>query len=164
MCFIYRLMVAAVPLLEFAISRAEGNVLKYYKKHISEELGHEVMLLSDINGLGVTAIPQYLSAARLAGSQYYMIAHHHPALLLGYMQALESKPVPLSFVDELERHHKCKLTCLRHHSIHDSKHIADLDILVASLPGDILEQVAWNRNAVDTALRNQIQVWRQDNG
>lgn len=163
LCWFYQLMVASAPLLEFAISKLGDNYLReYYSKHLTEEVGHDEMLRNDLLLMGVQDFPRSMSAARLAGSQYYLIAHHHPAMLLGYMQALESRPPKLSLVQELELHHKCTLQALRHHAIHDPHHAAELEIQIVGLPYVLLQDVIANRTAVNLAVDAEIHLWQED--
>lgn len=145
---LYRTMVASEALLKFAIPRAAGELLDYYKQHLEEERGHEVMLEDDLMRLGVEKIPHYFGAAQLAGSQYYLIAHVHPAMLLGYMKAMESSPMSLEMVEHLSSVHGTPMTCLKHHAIHDPSHKLDLDKHIARLPEDLKKLVDWNERNV----------------
>lgn len=148
LCGVYRIIVASAPLLEFAIPRSEGAVRDYYIEHLAEERGHDEMLLDDLKRLGVTDVPPSFFAAQLAGSQYYIIAHEHPAMLLGYMLALESNTLSVSSVDELSRHHGVELTALRHHAEHDPLHNRDLKEVIQSLAPELQERVMWNARHV----------------
>jgi hypothetical protein len=152
LAFVYRMMVASAPLLEFAIPRTEGGLLEYYKQHLEEERGHDLMLLDDLKRLGVEEVPLSHEAAQLAGSQYYLIAHEHPALLLGYMHALERQPMSVEQVDALSRLHGTQLTALRHHAIHDIQHKADLEAQMDVLPLELRAKVLWNEMAVSRLL------------
>ncbi len=148
MCFNYRIMVASVPLLQFALPRAEDATRLYYAKHIDEESGHDEMLRADIAAMGVVHVPWLHNAAQLAGAQYYFIAHHHPAMLLGYMNAFEKDSLPLSEVDKLEAHHGVKLSSMRHHATHDPAHKDDIGALIDSLDEDLRALVRWNESNV----------------
>lgn len=150
--YVYRTMVASVPLLEFAIPKSEGALRDYYVKHLDEERGHELMLADDLKRLGVDEIPRFFRAAMLAGSQYYLIAHEHPALLLGYMRACEQAKMSPEEVDELSESHGTPLTCLKHHAIHDPTHKQDLSAMIDSLPEDLKELVLWNERNVKAIL------------
>lgn len=152
--FVYRTMVASVPLLSFAISLSDGILKEYYIKHLREESGHDLMLLDDLKRLGVDEVPMFHFAAQFAGSQYYLIAHDHPALLLGYMRALERDSLPLDEIDRLCAHHGTELTALRHHAIHDPQHAADLDAIIASLDAKLQERVLWNERNIRELLMN----------
>ncbi len=143
----YRLIVASVPLLEFAIQYADGPLREYYEHHMTEEEGHDQMLLADLNQFGEPA-PHSFVAAQLAGAQYYFIAHVHPAMLLGYMYALESNTATPEMVDGIESEHGIKLTALRHHAEHDPEHRKDLMAMIVSLPDDLRALVMWNHDEV----------------
>lgn len=142
--FVYQLIVASTPLLAFAILRAEGPLKAYYQEHLKEEQGHDEMLRQDLERMGVTEFPPNHLAAQIAGSQYYLIAHTHPALLLGYMHALERDSLPVEEVDRLSNLHGVELTALRHHAKHDPEHRKDLERVIASLPNEQQELVRWN--------------------
>lgn len=152
LCFVYRVIVASEALLEFALPLAEGELLDYYRHHLEEERGHEKMLENDLKALGVTDIPRSHRAAQIAGSQYYLLAHDHPALLLGYMHALESNVMKPEQVDELSKHHGVELTALKHHAIHDQWHKQDLERMIAGLNCDLKKLVAWNESNVKALL------------
>lgn len=147
-CFCYRFMVASVPLLEFAIPRCSGILQDYYKRHAEEERGHDDMLKDDLLRLGVEDIPLLHSAAQFAGSQYYLIAHEHPAMLLGYMHALERESLPIEFVDALCKHHGVELSSMRHHALHDPYHKVELEKVVATLPAELRNRVEWNERNI----------------
>lgn len=143
---------ASAPLLEFAIARAKGELKDYYTKHLVEERGHDEMLLEDLKGLGVGSVPFNFSAALVAGSQYYLIAHEHPALLLGYMIALEREPMPMEMVKSLEVQHGASLSALAHHAEHDRAHLKDLVEQFMLLPASLQERVLWNEARVRAFL------------
>jgi hypothetical protein len=146
MKFVYQLVVASTPLLSFAILRAEGPLKAYYEEHLKEELGHDEMLRRDLVTMGVTEFAPNHIAAQVAGAQYYLIAHTHPALLLGYMHALERDSLPVEEVDRLSKLHGVELTALRHHAKHDPEHRKDLERVIASLPSEQQELVRWNED------------------
>lgn len=143
--FVYRLMVASESLLDFALSRTKNGLREYYEKHLEEERGHAEMLLSDLKGMGISAPPPSHLAAELAGSQYYLIAHDEPALLLGYMHALESSPMSVEKVEELQDTHKVRLSALLHHAKHDPEHALELKKQIEQLPEEVRRGVMWNR-------------------
>lgn len=131
--FIYRLMVAAEPLLERAIDKADGALKSYFQHHLVQERGHAGILAADLARLGVCPIPRFHLAELIAGNQYYLIEHEHPAALLGYMAALEGHPQPLGDVDVLEKQFG-PLNTLRLHAEHDPDHIEDIRRTIAELP------------------------------
>ena len=143
--FIYRTMLASAgPLLDFAAAHAFGSLRDYYLSHAGEERGHDQMLRDDLLRLGVAEIDRYHGAAQLVGSQYYLVAHDHPALLLGYMAVMEGNAMPLEMVDQLEAHHKVELTCLRHHAAHDPGHFEAVKAQIARLAPELQSRVHWN--------------------
>jgi hypothetical protein len=142
--FVYRMIVASAPLLEFAIPRAAGGLRKYYEQHLEEERGHDEMLRSDLERLGVEEIPRWHAAAQIAGAQYYLIAHDHPALLLGYMHALERNTMRVEAVDELSAFHGVTLTALRHHAEHDPGHKRDLERMILQCDEELQKRIQWN--------------------
>lgn len=150
--FVYRMIVASAPLLRFAEQRTDGVLADYYRRHLEEETDHDAMLLADLKRLGVDVVPRFHMAAEIAGSQYYLIAHDQPALLLGYMLALESNAMPLDLVDDLERHYGVELSCLRHHAEHDPAHKRDLLEMISGQSGNRRAGIAWNHDCVIRAL------------
>lgn len=159
LCLSYRTMVASASLLEFAIPRSSGALRDYYEHHLDEERGHDEMLRADLLALGVSEIPVSHQAAQIAGSQYYLIAHDHPALLLGYMHALERESLALELVDELADYHDAPLTALKHHCLHDPLHRADMERVIEGLESGLRERVLWNERcvlrAIESAMRER---------
>lgn len=159
LCFMYRLIVASAPLLEFAIPRSRGELREYYEKHYAEEVGHDAMLLRDLHSLGIKDIPFDYTATQLAGAQYYLIAHHHPALLIGYMMVMEGSPLSAETIKDAEATHDCELTVLRHHSAHDRLHFKDLEQIRASMTPELQDAIAWNAAAVRQILNAEFERW-----
>lgn len=165
LCFLQRLIVASAPLLEFAIDRSQGKLQEYFIDHHAEEFGHDEMLADDLTRLGCEEIPSCHTAASIAGSQYYLIAHESPAMLLGYMKILESQPMPMADVIALEEKHGVHLDSLRHHSLHDGEHAAEIDRQIDRFPNAMQarilknsELVAIGLNGVAQRLINKIEV------
>lgn len=156
LCFVYRLIVASAPLLKFAIARSDGPLRDYYAKHLEEETGHDLMAKADLVHLGIDAIPPSHRAAQIAGSQYYLIAHEHPALLLGYMHVLEANALRPQAVDRLCSHHGLELTMYRHHASHDEAHTRDIEATIAALDADLQARVSWNERNVTKALQDAV--------
>ena len=132
LCFLHGTMTASEGLLREAIYHSKGELSSYFAKHLVEEIGHLEMLESELKGLGVTTILPFRAAAQVAGAQYYYIKHEHPAILLGYMRALESMAPTAPQLAELEAEHGA-LNCTRHHALHDPGHVADLEIQIDKL-------------------------------
>lgn len=156
MCFCYRTMVASAPLLSLAIPESEGKLKEYYIKHLEEEVGHELMLEDDLRRLGVEQIPYSHDAAKIAGAQYYFIVHDDPALLLGYMKALEQNPVTPEQVDELSKLCGTELTCMKHHAIHDREHKQDLQDMIDGLDPCLRLRVLWNERKTTQFLHEAL--------
>lgn len=154
LCFVHGTMTASEGLLKAAIRKGDVDGLGlYFTQHLAEESGHLQMLETDLTSLGVKPILKFPVAAQLAGAQYYYIEHEHPALLLGYMAALEGSPMPLAQVDSLETQFG-PLTCLRHHALHDPGHSRDLreqiERLEPALQQRVLGNEAWTLNEIAT--------------
>lgn len=137
-------MVASAPLLEFALLYAKGSLADYYRRHLEQERGHDLMLLNDLKAMGVHEVPHYHTAAQVAGAQYYFIAHDHPALLLGYMYVLENAAPDPERVRFLEAMHGAELTCVRHHANVDRDHVRELTAVIDTLPADLQARVTAN--------------------
>lgn len=145
--FVYRLIVASEPLLERAIAKADGSLRSYLEQHLEEERGHVGILAADLARLGVAPIPRFHLAELVAGNQYYLIEHEHPAALLGYMAALEGRPLPLGDVDVLEKEFG-SLNALRLHAENDPQHIEDLRAEIEQLPYGLKMLVQMNEQRV----------------
>jgi hypothetical protein len=160
LCFIHGTMTASEGLLRAAISRAGDDLLGYFSHHLTEEAGHLAMLEEDLARLGVTDIIKFPAAAQLAGAQYYYIEHEHPAMLLGYMAALECRPPSLDEVNALEAEHGT-LTCTRHHAIHDPYHGAELRAQIEKLDEGlrirVAENEAWTLHEIKTRVTPMIE-------
>lgn len=147
--FMYHFMVASERLLIEAIAEAEGELHAYFVAHLEEERGHHVWLADDLDG---DVGPMNWHSAQIAGTQYYLIKHIHPAALLGYMAMLEGSPLPLMLVEELEALHGPRvMRTVRYHAEHDVDHGADVFAMIARLPFE-QQQIAYD-NALMTAHR-----------
>lgn len=142
--FIYRTMLASVPLLDMAVEHSDGELRRYYLRHAAEEAGHVEMLKEDLMALGVKDFDRYHLAAQLAGSQYYLIKHEHPAMLLGYMHALESRAPTIEIVESLEKSYGVKLHCMRYHAEHDPGHTLEIELQIDDQPEEIQSLIEWN--------------------
>ena len=156
MLLLHGMIVASVPLLKFAVPKCGGDLRDYYRKHIAEEEGHDHMLRDDLAALGVTDIPPSFQAAKIAGSQYYLIAHEHPSALLGYMLALESNALNPFHVEQIERAHGTKLESFRHHAKHDPQHTIALRRQIDALSAKHQAIVIWNHDNTIAELNAQL--------
>jgi hypothetical protein len=160
MLLMYGMIIASVPLLKFAMVKCYGDLREYYKKHIIEETGHEKMLRDDLAAFGITDIFPSYQAAKIAGSQYYLIAHENPAALLGYMLALEANALNEDQVKMIERAHGTKLTCMRHHAQHDLRHSEDIKKQILGLPEKLRQLALWNHESTMIELHFQMEyIW-----
>ena len=148
LCLVHDIILASPSLLEFALMGCSGELADYYRHHLEQERGHDAMAREDLVRLGCAEIIHYHVAAQIAGSQYYMIEHQNPAMLLGYMHVLESRALNEKAVDTLENHHGVRLSCLRHHAKHDPGHTAELERQINSLPSGLKADVLWNAGGV----------------
>ncbi len=152
--FLHALIVASEPLLEEALKRPMAVGLKhFYEKHLEEERGHAKWLKEDLLSLGIKTRDIDWRAAQIAGTQYYLIRHVSPELLLGYMASLECRPMPIEVVDLLERiHGEQALRTIRYHAVHDIDHGADVlkaieetnnEQLIAYNAGLVASMMSW---------------------
>ena len=166
--FTYRVMVASCDLIACAQCAIENPVgdtpdaklYAFYQVHAGDERGHDEWLLSDLDD----DIPNEIdfTAACIAGTQYYLIRHVHPALLLGYMQALEN-PTPLSLIEELEAvHGKKLLRTWRHHAEVDGEHLKEIEEMIALMPDELKTKIEQNRQATLTLWNSTLK--RYDHG
>jgi hypothetical protein len=141
----------SVPLMKAAAERCEKmldrdpvteGMLRYFQKHIPEETGHDEWVLDDLEVLGyrredvLMRVPP-LSAAELAGSQYYWIKHVHPVALLGFIAVLEGTPPDVEFfeqtADRIGLPRRAFSNLLLHGKL-DPQHRDDLDHMLDALP------------------------------
>jgi hypothetical protein len=131
----------------------------YLRSHIAEERGHDEWLLDDL----AVGDPDALlgpapreDIAALAGTQYYLIRHLHPACLLGYIAVLEGCPPKPDVVDQLPDRTGLPTTAfhtLAWHAAEDPGHLRELDRLLDCLPLADTVATAVARNAAYTAHR-----------
>jgi hypothetical protein len=125
--FAHGLMRASGPLLELAIERSTGALREYYAAHLAEEKDHAAWLAEDMDLLGEAPAKIDHAAAATAGAQYYYLQHVGPHALLGYMAALEFRPMPLANVEALEKvFGVLPLRTVRYHAEHDREHSKEL--------------------------------------
>lgn len=150
---LHQIMRASVPLMQLAAERCDQlagtdrlvpSLGKYYRHHISEELHHDTWALEDLEAAGfdpegILSITPSVEVARLVGTQYYWVQHHHPLMLLGYIAVLEAFPPPDSKVDEIRDRSGLPESCFRTLRIHgdlDPTHSAEIDQMFNTLPLD----------------------------
>jgi hypothetical protein len=116
-------MRASAPLLELAVAKAEGELRDYYRSHLEEERDHADWLAADLRVLGEGPPRLDHAAAAIAGAQYYYLNHVGAHMLLGYMAAMEFRPMPMATVDKLASiFGEDAIRTLRHHALHDPQH------------------------------------------
>lgn len=152
LCFLQKLIVASAPLLDFATDYSGGELRAYYEKHLEEEEGHDEMLEADLQRLGIDDIPISYTAATIAGSQYYLVAHEHPGMLLGYIAVLETNPLPMQAVVDIEETHGVLLDSLRHHSTHDPHHSAEVMRMIERCTPGLQTRIWQNAQMVKRGL------------
>jgi hypothetical protein len=104
---------ASVPLLEFAAHQVGAPqtpfselLFDYYTLHAADMRVQEELFLEDLASAGVETEIAALEfpnrhIADMLGSQYYLVRHYHPALLLGYLVFSEGHPPEREAIDRL---------------------------------------------------------------
>ena len=164
---LHQIIRASVPLMRFSLAQISARtllrvdkelpIIDYLKKHIAEEMDHDKWLLDDLEASGcprenvVTLLPSR-RIAHLVGSQYYLIAHHDPIAILGYIALLESAPPSKALVDGIQARSGLPagaFRTLRTHTEVDPHHMNDLDVL--------LNRVILSREEKRNLLTNAVQ-------
>ncbi|THK38981.1 hypothetical protein EHS39_05225 [Ensifer sp. MPMI2T] len=150
---LHQIMRASVPLMQLAAERCDQlagterlvpSLGKYYRHHISEEQHHDTWALEDLETTGcdpqgILSITPSVEVARLVGTQYYWVQHHHPLMLLGYIAVLEAFPPADSRIDEIRDRSglpESTFRTLRIHGDLDPTHSAEIDQTFNALPLD----------------------------
>jgi hypothetical protein len=162
---------ASVPLMEAAAERcgllppgdpSAGPLARYFGTHAEEERGHDDWLLEDLAVLGAPPPEALLPGdlrddiAALAGTQYYLIRHCHPACLLGYIAVLEGCPPDAAVTGRLPVLTGWPAAAFRTvagHAALDPDHQRDLDTLLGVLTLSPAVTAAVARNTAFTAVR-----------
>jgi hypothetical protein len=163
---------ASVPLMETAAQRcgvlppgdpSAGPLARYFGTHAEEERGHDDWLLEDLAVMGVRRPHALLDGgdlsddiAALAGAQYYLIRHCHPACLLGYIAVLEGCPPDAAVTGRLPALTGWPAVAFRtvaEHAALDPGHRRDLDALLDVLTLNPAVTAAVARNVAFTAIR-----------
>jgi heme oxygenase-like protein len=141
---------ASVPLLEAATAQlglwpqtSFTELLgEYYTLHALEEQAHDEWLLDDLADLGVEAHSAFLEPpdrhiAAMVGSQYYLIRHYHPALLLGYIAFCEGHPPRPEAIERLRASSVTSPQVWRTYRFHarqDPLHLEELCAVLDEVP------------------------------
>lgn len=138
MAFVLQIITATNQLLLEAAHRAEGELKQYLIDHYEEECQHEEWLREDLGGY---EIPLNSLAVAIAGSQYYLLKHVHPACILGYMLVLED-PAPEEVADRMAKHGKLARTFLMH-AKEDKQHLQEVLAMIDKFP-EYREQIEFS--------------------
>jgi len=129
--FSHGIMRASEPLLEIAALKSNGALREYYQAKQLDEHDHARWLAEDIATLGEKPYEIDHATAATAGAQYYYLQHVGPHALLGYIAALEFRPMPLAQIEALELlYGKEALRCARHHAVEDVEHAKTLSEVI----------------------------------
>jgi hypothetical protein len=151
--FLHDAIVASERLLIEAMRSTErqprssfhSRLRKYYRSHLDEERDHVQWMRDDLKSVGVVPeLPDKLAVA-MAGSQYYLLKHAHPAALLGYMAVLEGDPTPVEVIESLEQAHgEPLLRCARYHAVKDLEHAKELFAVIDDTPDSLLGLISYS--------------------
>jgi len=123
MKFSHGIMRASAPLLQIAASKSDGALHDYYCESLANERDHADWLVADLQTLGEKPYEIDHASAATAGAQYYYLQHVGPHALLGYIAALEFRPMPLAHIEALAvAYGEAALRTARHHAVHDVEH------------------------------------------
>jgi pyrroloquinoline quinone (PQQ) biosynthesis protein C len=162
---LFDLVRASVPLMRIALAECTGDDLRsrklasYFRAHITEEDGHDDLLLDDLEELGVSRsdarrrMPNPHIAA-MVGAQYYWLAHVSPVPLLGYIAFLEGTPptdADIAGVKPILPKHVDALRTLRVHAQADPFHSRMLDDLIDELDLDDADAALLGTSAMQTS-------------
>ncbi|GLX80044.1 hypothetical protein tinsulaeT_33840 [Thalassotalea insulae] len=146
----YRVSNATVALMKEVIrcsARYDENevlqpLVRYMKKHIPEEAGHDEWFLDDLTVLGVSReevkakLPNS-NISSLIGSQYYWINHVHPVAFMGYLFCSETHHPTVEYVEKLIANSGLPaegFSSLMHHAKLDVHHKEDIINVLNGLP------------------------------
>ena len=123
MKFSHGIMRASAPLLEIAAAKSDGALRDYYLESLENERDHADWLAVDLETLGEMPYVIDHASAATAGAQYYYLQHVGPHALLGYIAALEFRPMPLEQIEALAKlYGEPALRTARHHAEVDIEH------------------------------------------
>jgi hypothetical protein len=143
------------------------RLAEYYRSHSEEEHGHAEWLREDLKSVGVLVpaeLPNQLAMA-MAGSQYYLMKHSHPAALLGYMAVLEGDPTPVEVVDSLEQAYGQELLrCVRIHAVKDLEHRRELFQVINDTPDSLHRLIAYSAGNTLDYMIAAARTWGMEKG
>jgi pyrroloquinoline quinone (PQQ) biosynthesis protein C len=120
-----------------------------YAKHIGEEQKHEKLCLHDLEALGLelAALPERTSTRMFWEPQYYKVEHENPALLMGYILALEAMSAvkgPWVLAQVRAAHGDRAASFLALHAEEDIDHVAKAYKAIEGLDPVVRTQIAQN--------------------
>jgi hypothetical protein len=154
---VHSFMIASEDLIEEALKQDMPNSLRdYYIEHLEEERNHAEWLKEDLTFLGVKPTIDW-TAAQIVGTQYYLIKYVDPKALLGYMAALECRPMPLEHVEYIESlYGKEAMRCMRYHAVHDQGHGKELLAFIDTFDdqGVIIRNAELTASVIENTLQH----------
>jgi hypothetical protein len=157
---------ATTPVLQHAVARLETGpqddfhraLLDFYLLKLTEESGHDDMLVADLARLGVPRaelerrVPSAAVAA-MVGSQYYLIDAVHPAAYLGYLAMLEGYPADVGKLQHAIARSGAPDAwgTYRMHAEVDTWHRQEIEEMVDRVPADDVLRRAIVSNGLRTA-------------
>ncbi len=151
---LYAVQRATVPLIRLVLRRLndfpdhpfERQVRAHFTRALEDERDHELMLLRDLETLGVS--PELVTSSMpstaitaLVGSQYYLIEHRHPAVHLGYSCLLESHATTSEDVQRLIALSGAPEGAFSNYRLHaevDGEHHDENEVILNAVPTDRL--------------------------
>jgi len=143
----------SVPIMETAIEACRQQpddpvcavMLPYLEAHVIEELGHDDLLLKDLEVLGLSReevwrrLPPPPCVAAVQGAMHYWTAHHHPVAMFGSMIPSECYPTGGETIDWIQQrtgYPKAAFRTMELHSVVDVDHGREVLDAFDSLPLD----------------------------
>jgi hypothetical protein len=168
--FVHDAVVASEQLLIEAVESTDllprssfhARLAKYYRSHLDEERDHVKWIREDLKSVSVhvpAELPNKLAMA-MAGSQYYLLKHVHPAALLGYMAVLEGDPTPIELIDSLEHAYgKQLLRFVRIHALKDLEHRKELFEVIDDAPESLRGLIAYSTDNTLDYMIEAVRTW-----
>jgi hypothetical protein len=143
-----------------------SRLAKYYRSHLDEERDHVKWLREDLKSAGVNVPAEWPHklAMAMAGSQYYLLKHAHPAALLGHMAVLEGDPTPIEVIESLEQAHgKQLLRCVRFHAEKDLEHRKELFEVIDDAPESLCGLIGYSTGNTLDYMMQAARTWAVKN-
>jgi hypothetical protein len=157
-----QLLIEAVDAIELRPQNLfDARLRNYYRSHLDEERDHIKWVRDDLKSVGV--VPGKLPnkwAMGMAGSQYYLLKHTHPAALLGYMAVLEGDPTPVEAIESLEHvYGKKLLRFARFHAAKDLEHRKELFEIIDDAPDSLVGLIAYSTASTLDYMITAARTW-----